>query len=83
MHPNFMHFRQKISFKSVLESFATVSGHLRTALITKLLFRNTGCLDSSETQTLIRNFDKKKDFEIVFLTYLLWLVKHVGILKTH
>ena len=32
MHPNFMHFRQKISLKNALESFASVSGHLRTAL---------------------------------------------------
>ena len=30
MHPNFMHFRQKISFKSALKSFASVNGHLRT-----------------------------------------------------
>ena len=27
-----MHFRQKISFKSALESFASVREHLRTAL---------------------------------------------------
>ena len=32
MHPNFMHFPQKTSFKSALESFASVDGHLRTAL---------------------------------------------------
>ena len=31
-HTNFMHFRQKISFKSALESYASFSGHLRTAL---------------------------------------------------
>ena len=31
MHPNFMQFRQKISFKSV-EVFAPVSEHLKTAL---------------------------------------------------
>ena len=29
-----MHFRQKISFKSALEIFTPVSGHLRTALKT-------------------------------------------------
>ena len=28
----FMHFRQKISFKSALEIFTSVSGHLITAL---------------------------------------------------
>ena len=39
MHPNFMHFRQKISFKSVLEICTPVSGHLRTAL-NLLLFVN-------------------------------------------
>ena len=27
-----MHFRQEISFKSALETFTPVSGHLRTAL---------------------------------------------------
>ena len=32
MHPNFMHFRQKISFKNALEIFTPVSGQLRTAL---------------------------------------------------
>ena len=32
MHPNFMHFRQKLSFKSALEFFNPVSEHLRTAL---------------------------------------------------
>ena len=32
MHPNFMCFRQKISFKSALKIFTPVSGHLRTAL---------------------------------------------------
>ena len=31
-HPNFMHFSQKISFKSALEIFTPISGHLRTAL---------------------------------------------------
>ena len=31
-HPIFMHFHQKSSFKSALESFASASGHLRTAL---------------------------------------------------
>ena len=36
MHPIFMHFRlkkkKKKRFKSALENFASVSGHLRTAL---------------------------------------------------
>ena len=32
MHPNFMHLRHKINFKIVLESFVSVSGHLRTVL---------------------------------------------------
>ena len=32
MHPIFMHFRSKISFRSALESFALVSGHLKTVL---------------------------------------------------
>ena len=32
MHPNFVHFHQKISFKSTLEIFTPVSGHLRIAL---------------------------------------------------
>ena len=32
MHPNFMHFRQKISFKSALEIFIPVNGHFRIAL---------------------------------------------------
>ena len=32
MHPNFMQFRQKISFKTALEIFTPVSEHLRTAL---------------------------------------------------
>ena len=32
MHPNFIHFRQKISFKSALEIFSPVNGHSRTAL---------------------------------------------------
>ena len=32
VHPNFMHFRQKISFKRALEIFIPVSGLLRTAL---------------------------------------------------
>ena len=31
MRPNFMHCRQKISFKSALESFASNSWHLKTA----------------------------------------------------
>ena len=31
MHPNFMHFRQKISFKCALEIFTPVNGYLRTA----------------------------------------------------
>ena len=31
MPPNFMHFRQKISFKYALEIFTPVNGHLRTA----------------------------------------------------
>ena len=30
MRPNFMHIRQKISFKSAFEKFASVSGHLRS-----------------------------------------------------
>ena len=34
MHPNFVHFRQKISFKRALENFTPVSGHSKTALIT-------------------------------------------------
>ena len=33
MHPNLMHFRRKISFKSALEIFIPVSEHSRTALI--------------------------------------------------
>ena len=32
MHPNFTCFHKKISFKSALEMFTPVSGHLRTAL---------------------------------------------------
>ena len=32
MHPNFMHFREKINFKSALEFFTPVSGHSRTVL---------------------------------------------------
>ena len=36
MHPNFMHFRQKISFKTALEIFTTVSGHLKTTLNNKI-----------------------------------------------
>ena len=36
MHPNLMHFHQKINFKSVLEIFTPVSGHLRTALMYKV-----------------------------------------------
>ena len=32
MHPNFMHFCQKISFKSILERFASASLHFGTAL---------------------------------------------------
>ena len=32
MHSNFMHFRQKISFKNALQIFTLVTGHLRTAL---------------------------------------------------
>ena len=31
MHLNFMHFCQIISFKSALESFTSVNGHLTTA----------------------------------------------------
>ena len=30
MHPNFMHFCLKISFKNALEYFVSVSEHLRT-----------------------------------------------------
>ena len=33
MHPDFMHFRQKISFKNALEIFSPVSGHLRTTAL--------------------------------------------------
>ena len=36
MYPNFMYFRQKIFFKSALESFASVSAHMRTALKSEL-----------------------------------------------
>ena len=32
MHPNFMQFCQKISFKSAIEIFTPVSGYLRTVL---------------------------------------------------
>ena len=33
MHPNLkMHFRQKISFKSALKAFSSLSGYLRTVL---------------------------------------------------
>ena len=32
MHPNFMHFRQKIRFTSALENFTPVNGYLRTDL---------------------------------------------------
>ena len=32
MHPNFMQFRQKISFKSTLEVFSSLNKHLKTAL---------------------------------------------------
>ena len=32
MHPNLLHFRQKISFKSALEILTPVSRHLRIAL---------------------------------------------------
>ena len=32
MRPNFMHFRQKMNFKSAIDIFAPVNGHLRTAL---------------------------------------------------
>ena len=39
MHPN---FGQKISFKSALEVFTPVSGHLRTALIHGYLRYNYG-----------------------------------------
>ena len=35
MFPNFVQFRQKIGFKSVLECYASVSGHLRSSLIEK------------------------------------------------
>ena len=34
MYPNFARFLQEIWFKSALESFASVRGHLRTALTT-------------------------------------------------
>ena len=37
IHPNFIHFCQKISFKSALEIFTPVRGHLRTALKKKAL----------------------------------------------
>ena len=36
MYPNFMHFRQKINFKSELETCTLVSGHLKTALNTSV-----------------------------------------------
>ena len=32
MHPNFTHFYENINLKSALKSFASVSGHLRSAL---------------------------------------------------
>ena len=37
VHPNFMNFRQNISFKSAIEIFTAISGYLRTALKTKNL----------------------------------------------
>ena len=40
MHPNFMYFYQKISFKSVLKIFTPVYGQLRTALRNTTLAKN-------------------------------------------
>ena len=37
MHPDFMHFRQKVNFKSALEIFTSVSGHWRTGLTEQFL----------------------------------------------
>ena len=31
-HPNFMNFHQKMSFKSLLESFVSISGHVTSVL---------------------------------------------------
>ena len=38
MHPNFMHFRQKMSFKIALQIFNSVCVHLRTSLKATISF---------------------------------------------
>ena len=48
MHPNFIRFRQKISFKSALESFTSGCRHSRTALNTVAIpYKNHWLLEST------------------------------------
>ena len=51
-----MHFLRKISFKSALESFASVSGHLRTALKRKI--------NIHQDHSRVQNKKKEKQHQI-------------------
>ena len=65
MHPNFMHFCRKISFKSALEIFTPVSGHFRIAFKYKSLkFSDFVFMESLSTTVYIKiTFSNLKSVE--------------------